>query len=236
VLGHQHRRIGISPEYIFPQPLRYIPTQPRHLQYALAKNNHVWVEDVHYLQEVARQAILVALQAGHRRCFSGRAARGVETYSLSLAVSLESRERATRENALAEFSLYDLPDLVKKITRNEKIAESKPLAADIRNTLSQGLQPVSRRETNRSVEQAPFIVLSGANMPAVLSEISFVSNASDEKLLQESGQPQRVAEGLYRGIAAYFDSLHILRPNQRKSVSDNRPSAASGFATSTTAK
>jgi N-acetylmuramoyl-L-alanine amidase len=172
----------------------------------------------------------------HANSSESRETRGVETYYLSLAGSQESRELATRENALAESSLHDLPDLVKKITRNEKIAESKLLAADIQNTLAQGLQLVSRRETNRGVKQAPFIVLTGANMPAVLSEISFVSNASDESLLLESSQRQRVAEGLYRGIAAYLDSLHSLQHNQRKLVSDNRPSTASGFAPSTAAR
>jgi N-acetylmuramoyl-L-alanine amidase len=83
------------------------------------------------------------------------------------------------------------------------------------------------------VKQAPFIVLTGANMPAVLSEISFVSNASDERLLLESGQRQRVAEGLYRGIAAYLDSLHSLPHKKQKLVTGNRPSASSGLATST---
>ena len=102
--------------------------------------------------------------------------------------------------------------------------------------LAQGLQLVSRRETNRGVKHAPFIVLTGAYMPAVLSEISFVSNASDEKLLRESGQRQRVAEGLYRGIAAYLESLHSLQHNQRKLVSENGPSTTAGFATSTGAK
>jgi N-acetylmuramoyl-L-alanine amidase/type II secretory pathway predicted ATPase ExeA len=172
----------------------------------------------------------------HANSSESRETRGVETFYLSLAGSQESRELATRENALAESSLHDLPELVKKITRNEKIAESKLLAADIQNTLAQGLQLVSRRETNRGVKQAPFIVLTGANMPAVLSEISFVSNASDESLLLESSQRQRVAEGLYRGIAAYLDSLHSLQHNQRKLVSDNRPSTASGFAPSTAAR
>ncbi len=172
----------------------------------------------------------------HANSSESRETRGVETYYLSLAGSQEARELATRENALAESSLHDLPDLVKKITRNEKIAESKLLAADIQNTLAQGLQLVSRRETNRGVKQAPFIVLTGANMPAVLSEISFMSNASDESLLLESSQRQRVAEGLYRGIAAYLDSLHSLQHKQWKLVSDNRPSTASGFAPSTAAR
>ena len=43
-------------------------------------------------------------------------------------------------------------------------------------------------------------------MPAVLSEISFVSNANDESLLLEGSQRQRIAEGLYRGVVSYLNS------------------------------
>ena len=169
----------------------------------------------------------------HANSSASRQVRGVETYYLSLAASQETMELSRRENALAQSSLHDLPELIKKITSNEKIAESKQLALGVQNALSQRLQLVSRRETNRGVKQAPFIVLTGANMPAVLSEISFVSNASDERLLLESGQRQSVAEGLYRGIAAYLDSLHSLPHEKQKLVTGNRPSASSGLATST---
>ncbi|MGB8494799.1 MAG: N-acetylmuramoyl-L-alanine amidase [Candidatus Acidiferrum sp.] len=201
--------------------------------YTRKDDRHVPLEERTAIANDANADLFISI---HANSSESRETRGVETYYLSLAGSQESRELATRENALAESSLHDLPDLVKKITRNEKIAESKLLAADIQNTLAQGLQLVSRRETNRGVKQAPFIVLTGANMPAVLSEISFVSNASDESLLLESSQRQRVAEGLYRGIAAYLDSLHSLQHNQRKLVSDNRPSTVSGFAPSTAAR
>jgi N-acetylmuramoyl-L-alanine amidase len=172
----------------------------------------------------------------HANSSDNRDARGVETYSLSLTASPESTELATRENALAQSSLHDLPELIKKITRDEKIAESKQLAVDIQSALSQKLQLANRRETNRGVKQAPFVVLIGANMPAVLSEISFVNNASDENLLLESGQRQRVAEGLYRGIAAYLDRLHSL-PQKKQKLLSEKPSHASssGVATSTAA-
>jgi N-acetylmuramoyl-L-alanine amidase len=106
---------------------------------------------------------------------------------------------------------------------------------DVQNALSQSLQLAGRSEMNRGVKQAPFIVLTGANMPAVLSEISFASNATDENLLLESAQRQRLAEGLYRGIAAYLDSLHSLPDNKQKLVSENGASTSSGFATSTAA-
>jgi N-acetylmuramoyl-L-alanine amidase len=160
--------------------------------------------------------------------------RGVETYYLSLASSKEAKELASRENALTQSSLHDLPDLVQKITRNEKKEESRQLAEQIQDMLSQRLQLVSRREKNRGVKQAPFIVLTGANMPAVLSEISFVSNANDENLLLQGEQRQRIAEGLYRGIAGYLDELHsvprlrqgIVAENTRNGVGSAEPSMA----------
>ena len=106
------------------------------------------------------------------------------------------------------------------------MAESKQLASDLQSSLSQRLQLVSRQETNRGVKQAPFIVLTGANMPAVLSEISFVSNASDESLLLESAQRQRVAEGLFHGVVTYLDNMQSpVRPKQ-KLVTDNRSSVS----------
>jgi N-acetylmuramoyl-L-alanine amidase len=152
-------------------------------------------------------------------------ARGIETYYLNFATSEESLEVATRENALSQEGLHDLQDLVKKIARNEKIEESKEFASDVQDSLTRRMQLVSQNEKNRGVKKAPFVVLIGANMPSILSEISFISNPSDEKLLRKGDQRQRVADGLYRGIAAYLDNLNSLSYDKSKLVSDNRAGA-----------
>jgi N-acetylmuramoyl-L-alanine amidase len=106
---------------------------------------------------------------------------------------------------------------------------------DLQTALSERLELVNRHETNRGVKQAPFVVLTGARMPAVLSEISFVSNASDANLLLDAKQRERIAEGLYRGIAAYLDSLHSLPLKKQKLVSENRPGTSPGLVTSAAA-
>ena len=197
--------------------------------YTRKDDRHVPLEDRTAIANRANADLFISI---HANSSHNREAHGVETYSLSLATSQDSAELAMRENALAQSSLHDLPELIKKITRKEMIGASRQLAVDIQNALSQTLQLVSTSEMNRGVKQAPFIILTGANMPAVLSEISFASNASDENLLLESSQRQRIAEGLYRGIAAYLDSLHSPPDNKRKLVSENGVSTASGFATS----
>ena len=197
--------------------------------YTRKDDRHVSLEERTAIANAASADLFISI---HANSSDFHEARGVETYYLSLATSPQSRELATRENASAQAALHDLPDLIKKITSNEKIAESKLLAVDIQNTLSERLQLVSGREKNRGVKQAPFVVLTGASMPAVLSEISFVSNASDESLLLESGQRQRVADGLYRGIAAYLGGLHTLLGTKQKLVSENRAGTSAGWATS----
>jgi N-acetylmuramoyl-L-alanine amidase len=165
----------------------------------------------------------------HANSSHNQSARGVETYYLNFATSEESMEVATRENALSQTSLHDLQDIIKKIARNEKIEESKELATEIQDSLTHRLQTVSQNQKNRGVKKAPFVVLIGANMPSVLSEISFISNPSDEKLLRKGDQRQRVADGLYHGIAAYLDSLNSLSYDKSsKLIPDDHSTLASG--------
>jgi N-acetylmuramoyl-L-alanine amidase len=158
-------------------------------------------------------------------------ARGIETYYLNFATSPEAMEVATRENAYSTESIHDLQSLIQKIARNDKIEESKELAADIQGALSHRLELISANEHNRGVKRAPFVVLIGANMPSVLSEISFLSNPVDERLLREPVQRQRIAMGIYRGIAAYLASINSLSYNKQKFAADDRAAAAPGVAT-----
>jgi N-acetylmuramoyl-L-alanine amidase len=180
----------------------------------------------------AKADLFISIHANSSRNHN---ARGVETYYLNFATSGESMEVATRENAYSEKSLHDLQDLVQKIARNEKIEESKELASDIQDALSHRLQLVSSNEHDRGVKRAPFIVLIGANMPSVLTEISFVSNPTDERMLKKADQRERIANGLYRGIAAYLESLNSLSYNKQKLASDARPGPADVPSSSPTA-
>ncbi len=193
--------------------------------YTRKDDRHVPLEERTAMANDANADLFISI---HANSSASREIRGVETYYMSMATSREARELAARENMFGQASLHDLPDLLKKIASSDKITESKQLAGEIQNALSQRLQLVSRQELNRGVKRAPFVVLTGANMPAVLSEISFVSNASDENLLLEGGQRQRVAEGLYRGIAAYLDSLHNTPPKKQKFVSENHTGGSGG--------
>jgi N-acetylmuramoyl-L-alanine amidase len=198
--------------------------------YTRTDDRYVSLEERTQIANDANADLFISI---HANSSDIHAVRGAATYYLSLTTSERSKELATRENAAAQSSLHNLQELVKEITGNDKIVESKLLASDIQSELSESLQSGNPSERNRGVKRAPFLVLTGAHMPSVLSEISFVSNSSDESLLLESAQRQRVAEGLYRGIATYLGGLRSMPMNDQKVVSENRPASPSGIAAST---
>jgi N-acetylmuramoyl-L-alanine amidase len=140
-------------------------------------------------------------------------ARGIETYYLNLKGTPEAMEVAARENAVSQEGIHNLEDLVKKIARSEKIDESKEFAEDIQNSLAQRIQKTAKPVKNRGVRKAPFVVLIGADMPSILTEISFLSNPADEQLLKKPEHRQRVAEGLYQGVASYLQSMNSVTLN-----------------------
>jgi N-acetylmuramoyl-L-alanine amidase len=153
----------------------------------------------------------------HANSSQDTAARGIETYYLNLKGSPEAMEVAARENATSDQGIHELEDLVKQIARTEKIDESREFAEDVQDSLAKRVQKTAKVVKNRGVRKAPFVVLIGADMPSILTEISFLSNPADEKLLKQPEHRQRVAEGIFQGIAGYLQSLNSMTVNQSNS-------------------
>jgi N-acetylmuramoyl-L-alanine amidase len=174
---------------------------------------------------IANQAKADLFISVHANSSRNHAARGIETYYLNLKGSAEAMEVAARENATAEEGVHELQDLVKKIARTEKIDESKELAEDIQDSLSKRVEKSSKAARNRGVRKAPFVVLIGADMPSILTEISFLSNPADEQLLKKPEQRQKVAEGLYQGVTSYLQSMNSVTVNLPAKPGVARPSA-----------
>jgi N-acetylmuramoyl-L-alanine amidase len=141
----------------------------------------------------------------HTNANPSKSTRGVETYFLNFAISPEAAALAARENAISHKNMAKLQDLVKKITLNTKIDESKELAHNIQNNMYSYLKRWGI--VNLGVKQAPFYVLIGANMPSILVEVSFITHPVEESLLEKESYRQHIAEALYEGIKSYMSSL-----------------------------
>jgi N-acetylmuramoyl-L-alanine amidase len=132
---------------------------------------------------------------------------GAETFYLSFTNSPEALDLAARENAGSQKSVYELRDLITRIARFDKAAESKEFAAQVQTSLHTLTSRAIRGTRNRGVKQAPFLVLIGAEMPSVLAEVGFLSNSREEALLRRPDHRQKLAEALYQGILRYVSGL-----------------------------
>jgi N-acetylmuramoyl-L-alanine amidase len=162
----------------------------------------------------------------HANSSPDHAARGIETYYLNMKGSAEAMAVAARENAVSQQGIHDLEEVVKKIARTEKIDESREFAEDVQDSLSKRIQKTARPVKNRGVRKAPFVVLIGADMPSILTEISFLSNPADEQLLKKPDYRQRVAEGIYQGVSDYLQSMNSMAVNRSSKPGRPVPVAA----------
>jgi N-acetylmuramoyl-L-alanine amidase len=190
--------------------------------YTRSDDTFIPLEDRTRIANEAKADLFLSI---HANSSEDHAARGIETYYLNLKGSGDSMEVAARENAASQQSIHDLEDLIKKIARTEKIDESREFAEDIQDSLSKRIQKSVKPVKNRGVRKAPFVVLIGADMPSILTEISFLSNPADELLLKKPEYRQRVAEGLYQGVASYLQSLNSMAVNIPTKIPTHRAEA-----------
>jgi N-acetylmuramoyl-L-alanine amidase len=142
----------------------------------------------------------------HVNAASDGTATGTETYFLSNeATDGAARRAAEYENRLITgdgSARGGSPDVLRSIlwdlAQSDFQQESSRVAEALQNNLDRAL-----RRPSRGVKQAPFYVLGGAAMPAVLVEIGFISNPQEEQRLRDDGYRDRIARALVAGVAAY---------------------------------
>ncbi|HEX6201874.1 MAG TPA: N-acetylmuramoyl-L-alanine amidase [Thermoanaerobaculia bacterium] len=151
----------------------------------------------------------------HLNSAFGPTAHGAETYFLSAAASDERAARsAAAENRpgepvpaaggapVGDDPLYDLQLMLWDLTQNHFLTQSQSLATMIQGELNAALGL-----RDRGVKQAPFLVLMGAAMPAVLVELGFLSNPAEERRLQSPEYRGELADALVRAISRYRDAV-----------------------------
>ncbi len=134
--------------------------------------------------------------------------RGIETFYLSKASSMAAMRVAARENGIPFGKMTDLEATLLDLMVSSKKSESSELAETIHKSLIDKLkaQPaLSARD--RGVKRAPFYVLLGAKMPAVLVECAFISNSSEKSGLTRSENLDSISQAISEGINDYFASV-----------------------------
>ena len=129
---------------------------------------------------------------------------GVETFFLSPARSERSKNAAALENRgdLEDMNTFSKQTFLNFLNR-EKIISSNKLAIDIQSYMLSSVKK-SFASKDGGVREAPFWVLVGATMPAVLVEIGYITHPQEGKNLGKSAYQDRIAQGIANGVDAYF--------------------------------
>ena len=144
----------------------------------------------------------------HVNAARNRNARGLETFYLNLATSPDAAEVAARENAsTGRVRISDVPKLVEQIMNHTRVEESRELAGTMQAAVARSILGREKHPMNRGVKTAGFHVLLGAQMPAVLVEVGFVSNRDEAKLLRSASHRGKLASAIADGVTHYAETL-----------------------------
>ena len=168
--------------------------------------------------ELANQVQADVFLSIHANASDDPALRGIETYHLDFATDPTAQTVAARENTASGESMHNLPDLVRSIAMDNKVNESRALAALVQRNLMAGVREIRPDAKDLGVKQAPFMVLIGATMPSVLTEISFLTNEEAAAYLATGEYRDQIADALFSSIVGYQTSL---KPMNRFAANDD---------------
>lgn len=149
----------------------------------------------------------------HVNWFGARHVRGVETYYLGPTEDPELNELARLENRASGYSLADMRSLLEGIYADVRQDQSRRLAQRVQRSLYRSLLPTSPGLRDRGVKTAPFVVLVATEMPAILAEVSCLSNREEAERLTRPRYREHIADALFQGIEAY---AHEVNPTEEK--------------------
>ena len=157
--------------------------------------------------ELARQLQADVMISIHCNASRNREATGTEVYFLSLtgATDEASRSLAESENAadliggVPRETGNDLLGILFDLRQNDTVRRSSELAENLVDALRD-----EDRLSTRGVKQAGFVVLKAPDIPAVLVETAFITNAREAAMLKDSQFQNKMAERLSDGVQAYM--------------------------------
>ncbi len=159
------------------------------------------LEDRTLMANEAGAAIFVSL---HINASRNRSTEGVSTYVLSRGASdRETLELAARENGVPVRKLSEVKFIIDDLTTNPRKNESLKLAKTVNDAIVRNVSHRHGRVHDLGLKQAPFFVLVGARMTAVLVESSFISNRREEARLRDRAYLETIADGVVEAIRYY---------------------------------
>lgn len=128
----------------------------------------------------------------------------IETFYFGPSEDRKTSRLAEMENAGSEFGLNNFREMVEKLNDDLKLKESKDLAIAIQSNLFSQSSKENEHIQDFGIKRAPFVVLLGVDVPAVLVEVSCLSNVDEEISLNRVEHREDIANYLETGILDYL--------------------------------
>lgn len=146
----------------------------------------------------------------HVNALPNRQVNAIETYYFDVSEDPEALRLAAIENKDSGMPVGYFRTLVETIGDTVKLQESRALAQHIQTSMINNVRNHnSTKVFDSGVKVAPFVVLMGVGVPAVLVEISCISNRDEEMKLRMPEYRERVASFLEEGITRYLEHRQL---------------------------
>jgi N-acetylmuramoyl-L-alanine amidase len=167
----------------------------------------------------ARQAQADLFVSVHANAYTDRRVRGSSVYALSRggATSEQARWLARRENAadlIGGVELAEKDDVLAKVLFDISQTAAIEASLDLGHRVLSSMGTANRLQ-KAEVQQAGFMVLKAPDIPSILVETAFITNAEEERMLGDPRQQRRLARSIFDGVKGYFENYRPLRYVER---------------------
>jgi len=173
-----------------------------------ATDKYISLEERTAIANTKKADLFISL---HCNASKSKKLKGFETYFLNLATDDQAIAVAARENATSKKNISDLESILNDLMQNAKIKESSRLATIVQNSIVSNLRKKYSQIKDLGVKQAPFYVLIGARMPAILIETSFISNKTECKRMLTESYQSAVCDSITNGVEQYVKATNPRR-------------------------
>ena len=161
--------------------------------------------------EIANASGAGLLISVHANSAPGSGARGIETYSMDLASDESAMRLAERENrfdavlSAAGGTRSDELMLVEELRHGANADWSRVLAGDVHRSLVSGTRSFYGRDViqDRGRRAGPFWVLLDSEIPAILVEVGYLTDADEEQRVRSAAFQEQAAEAIAAGVEAW---------------------------------
>ena len=133
--------------------------------------------------------------------------RGVMTFVLDESRDRLASQTAALENAASPAAAAELASALSQVIDEGSMARSLHFAELLQRAALASIEPNYTGVPDLGVRRAGFYVLAGAHMPAVLFEVSFISDSTDEMRLNTGDYRQKLADSIVNAVRAYKEGL-----------------------------